>query len=83
METATPFQWAAIRTGTARVALEGSRPVEIGRRALEARITGALAPGTYLDDTARAARGAPRTSPARRRSWRPGCRGSPKAAGRR
>ncbi|WP_245450909.1 hypothetical protein [Methylobacterium brachiatum] len=59
VETATPFQWAAIRTGTARVALEGSRPVEIGRRALEARITGALAPGTYLDDTARAARGAP------------------------
>ncbi|MER2278593.1 hypothetical protein ABS771_15970, partial [Methylobacterium brachiatum] len=59
VETATPFQWAAIRTGTARVELEGSRPVEIGRRALEARITGALAPGTYLDDTARAARGAP------------------------
>ncbi|WP_244536866.1 hypothetical protein [Methylobacterium brachiatum] len=59
VETATPFQWAAIRTGTTRVALEGSRPVEIGRRALEARITGALAPGTYLDDTARAARGAP------------------------
>jgi OOP family OmpA-OmpF porin len=59
VETATPFQWAAIRTGTARVALEGSRPAEIGRRALEARITGALAPGTHLDDTARAARGAP------------------------
>ena len=59
VETAAPFQWAAIRTGTARVALEGSRPAEIGRRALEARITGALAPGTHLDDTARAARGAP------------------------
>ncbi|CAM3132042.1 hypothetical protein MEME101129_20075 [Methylobacterium mesophilicum] len=59
VETAAPFLWAAIRTGSARVALEGSRPAEIGRRALEARITGALAPGTYLDDTARAARGAP------------------------
>ncbi|MCJ2121847.1 hypothetical protein [Methylobacterium sp. J-077] len=59
VETAAPFLWAAIRTGTARVALEGSRPAEIGRRALEARITGALAPGTHLDDSARAARGAP------------------------
>ncbi|SFM13824.1 BON domain-containing protein [Methylobacterium pseudosasicola] len=59
VETASPFLWAAIRTGAARVALEGSRPVEIGRRALEARVTGALAPGTHLDDTARAARGAP------------------------
>lgn len=59
VETATPFQWAAIRTGPNRIALEGSRPVEIGRRALEARITGALEPGTSLDDTARAARGAP------------------------
>ncbi|MCJ2069917.1 hypothetical protein MKK75_14125 [Methylobacterium sp. J-030] len=59
VETATPFQWAAIRRGPAHVALEGSRPVEIGRRALEARVTGALGPGTSLDDTARAARGAP------------------------
>ncbi|MCJ2084390.1 hypothetical protein MKK88_00055 [Methylobacterium sp. E-005] len=59
VETATPFQWAAIRRGPAQVALEGSRPVEIGRRALEARVTGALGPGTSLDDTARAARGAP------------------------
>jgi outer membrane protein OmpA-like peptidoglycan-associated protein len=59
VETAAPFEWAAIRTGPNRVALEGSRPVEIGRRALEARITGALSPGTSLDDTARAARGAP------------------------
>ncbi|MCJ2140605.1 hypothetical protein [Methylobacterium sp. E-066] len=59
VETASPFLWAAVRTGTARVALEGSRPVEIGRRALEARVTGTLAPGTHLDDTARAARGAP------------------------
>ncbi|SDO48827.1 hypothetical protein SAMN05216360_12422 [Methylobacterium phyllostachyos] len=59
VETATPFRWAAIRVGPGRVALEGSRPAEIGRRALEARVTGALAPGTSLDDTARAARGAP------------------------
>lgn len=59
VETAAPFLWAAIRTGSARVALEGSRPAEIGRQALEARITGALAPGIALDDTARAARGAP------------------------
>ncbi|MBN4095405.1 MULTISPECIES: BON domain-containing protein [unclassified Methylobacterium] len=59
VETAAPFQWAAIRTGQNRIALEGSRPVEIGRRALEARIAGALDPGTGLDDTARAARGAP------------------------
>lgn len=59
VETAAPFQWTAIRVGPAQVALEGSRPVEIGRRALEVRITGALGPGTSLDDTARAARGAP------------------------
>ncbi len=59
VETAAPFQWAAIRLGLNRVGLEGSRPAEIGRRALEARITGALGPGTSLDDTARAARGAP------------------------
>ena len=59
VETAAPFQWAAIRIGADRVALEGSRPVEIGRRVLEARVTGALSPGTSLDDTARAARGAP------------------------
>jgi len=59
VETAAPFQWAAIRTGPNRIALEGSRPAEIGRRALEARVTGALGPGTSLDDTARAARGAP------------------------
>jgi OmpA-OmpF porin, OOP family len=59
VENAAPFQWAAIRTGSSRVALEGSRPVEIGRHALEAKITGALNPGTVLDDAARAARGAP------------------------
>lgn len=59
VETAAPFEWAAIRTGANRVALEGSRPVEIGRRVLEARVTGALSPGTSLDDSARAARGAP------------------------
>ncbi|MCJ2063140.1 hypothetical protein MKK63_10510 [Methylobacterium sp. J-088] len=59
VETAAPFQWAAIRLGPDRVALEGSRPVEIGRRALEARVTGMLGPGTSLDDAARAARGAP------------------------
>jgi OmpA-OmpF porin, OOP family len=59
VENAAPFQWAAIRTGPNRVSLEGSRPVEIGRHALEARVTGALNPGTVLDDAARAARGAP------------------------
>ena len=59
VETAAPFQWTAIRLGPDRVALEGSRPVEVGRRALEARVTGMLGPGTSLDDTARAARGAP------------------------
>jgi OmpA-OmpF porin, OOP family len=59
VETAAPFRWTAIRLGPDRVALEGSRPAEMGRRALEARVTGALSPGTSLDDTARAARGAP------------------------
>ncbi|MFB0490744.1 OOP family OmpA-OmpF porin [Methylobacterium sp. OAE515] len=59
VETAAPFQWAAIRSEPNRIALEGSRPVEIGRRSLEARISGVLNPGTTLDDTARAARGAP------------------------
>ncbi|WP_279604826.1 hypothetical protein [Methylobacterium sp. J-070] len=59
VETAAPFEWTARRTGPDRVTLEGSRPAEIGRRALEARVTGALGPGTALDDTARAARGAP------------------------
>jgi OmpA-OmpF porin, OOP family len=59
VETASPFQWTATRVTAGRVALAGSRPVEIGRRALEARVTGALSPGTQLDDTARAARGAP------------------------
>lgn len=59
VETAAPFVWAAIRTGIASVALEGSRPVEIGRRALEIRVADALAAGTGLDDSARAARGAP------------------------
>ena len=62
VETASPFVWAATRTG-AGVALDGSRPVEIGRRALEARVALALAPGTGLDDAARAARGAPQDFP--------------------
>ena len=83
VETAAPFQWAAIRTGPDRIALEGSRPVEIGRRSLEARITGALSPGTHLDDTARAARGAPRISRRPRHSWRRGSPASPRADGRR
>ena len=59
VETASPFVWAAVRTGATGIALEGSRPVEIGRRALEARVADASAAGTRLDDSARAARGAP------------------------
>ncbi|MGT2480076.1 hypothetical protein ACU4GR_17225 [Methylobacterium oryzae CBMB20] len=83
VETAAPFEWAAIRTGANRVALEGSRPVEIGRRVLEARVTGALSPGTSLDDSARPPAARRRTSRARRRSWRRGSPGSPRADGRR
>ena len=64
VETAAPFAWAAVRTGPGRVALEGSRPVEVGRRALEARVAEALPAGTILDDAARAARGAPAGFPA-------------------
>ena len=57
--TAAPFHWAATRTGGTSIALEGSRPVEIGRRALEVEVTGAIGTGTRLQDGSRAARGAP------------------------
>jgi len=59
VETAAPFQWAATWTGGTGVTLEGSRPVEIGRKALEVEVTGAIGAGTPLRDSARAARGAP------------------------
>ncbi|MFC6789762.1 BON domain-containing protein [Methylobacterium komagatae] len=59
VETAAPFQWAATWTGHTGVTLEGSRPVEIGRRALEVEVTGAIGAGTPLRDAARAAKGAP------------------------
>ncbi len=59
VEVAAPFQWAATWTGGAGVTLEGSRPVEIGRKALEVEVTGAIGAGTPLRDSARAARGAP------------------------
>lgn len=59
VETVAPFQWAATWTGGAGVTLEGSRPVEIGRKALEVEVTGAIGAGTPLRDSARAARGAP------------------------
>ncbi|MGC5777399.1 hypothetical protein [Methylobacterium sp. NFXW15] len=59
VETAAPFQWAATWTGHSGVTLEGSRPVEIGRRALEVEVTGAIGAGTPLRDAARAAKGAP------------------------
>ena len=59
VETAAPFQWAATWTGGTGVTLEGSRPVEIGRKALEVEVTGAIGAGTPLRDAARAARGAP------------------------
>lgn len=59
VETAAPFHWAATRTGGQSVALEGSRPVEIGRRVLEVEVTGAIGTGTQVRDAARAARGAP------------------------
>lgn len=59
VENAAPFQWAATWTGGAGVTIEGSRPVEIGRKALEVEVTGAIGAGTPLRDAARAARGAP------------------------
>ncbi len=59
VETAAPFHWAATRTGGASIALEGSRPVEIGRKALEVEVTGAIGGKAELRDAARAARGAP------------------------
>ncbi len=64
VETVAPFHWSATRTGGTSVALEGSRPVEIGRRALEVEVTGAIGTGTQLRDGARAARGAPPDFPA-------------------
>ena len=64
VETVAPFHWSATRTGGTSVALEGSRPVEIGRRALEVEVTGAVGTGTQLRDGARAARGAPPDFPA-------------------
>lgn len=63
VETAAPFVWSAERTGTG-VALTGSRPAEIGRRAFEAVLVAALPAGAALDDEARAARGAPPDFPA-------------------
>jgi len=59
VETAAPFRWAATWAGGAGVTVEGSRPVEIGRRALEVEVTGAIGTGTPLRDGTRAARGAP------------------------
>lgn len=64
VETATPFRWAATWTGGAGVTVEGNRPVEIGRKALEVEVTGAIGAGTSLKDAARAARGAPPDFPA-------------------
>jgi hypothetical protein len=64
VETVAPFRWAATRTGGESVALEGNRPVEIGRRALEVEVTGAIGAGTRLQDAARAARGGPPDFPA-------------------
>lgn len=57
IEEVSPFAWAAERTDRA-VAITGSRPAEIGRHALELQLAAAL-PGLPLDDSARAARGAP------------------------
>ncbi|WP_156630171.1 hypothetical protein [Methylobacterium sp. Leaf112] len=59
VETAAPFVWTATRTGPDRIALTGNRPAEIGPLALTDRLTPSLAPGTRLDDDARAAYGAP------------------------
>ena len=57
IEAAAPFAWSAEITG-AGVAIAGSRPAEIGRRAFDEPVAAAL-PGRALDDGARAARGAP------------------------
>lgn len=64
VETAAPFRWAATWAGGGGVTVEGSRPVEIGRHALEVEVTGAIGTGTPLRDGARAARGAPPDFPA-------------------
>lgn len=64
VETAAPFRWAATWTGGAGVTVEGNRPVELGRKALEVEVTGAIGAGTSLKDAARAARGAPPDFPA-------------------
>lgn len=64
VKTAAPFRWAATWAGGAGVTVEGDRPVEVGRHALEVEVTGAIGAGTPLRDSARAARGAPPDFPA-------------------
>ena len=84
VETAAPFLWAAIRTGSDRIALEGSRPAEIGTAGpggADHRRAGARhLPRRHRPGGAGRAAGFRR---ARRRSWRRGSPGSPRAAGRR
>ena len=62
IEEVSPFAWTAERIDGV-VAITGNRPAEIGRQALEARVSTSLQ-GLALNDAARAARGAPPEFPA-------------------
>ncbi|WP_319802274.1 BON domain-containing protein, partial [Methylobacterium sp. W2] len=59
VEDASPFVWTATRTSPERIELSGNRPVEIGPRALAAKLAPELPSETRIVDQAKAARGAP------------------------
>lgn len=59
IEAVSPFVWTLTRAAPERVEAGGSRPAEIGAKALAARLTPLLPPAAILTDGARAARGAP------------------------
>ncbi len=59
VEDASPFVWTATRTSPERIELTGNRPVEIGPRALAAKLAPELPYETRIVDQAKAARGAP------------------------
>ncbi|WP_207919148.1 hypothetical protein [Methylobacterium segetis] len=59
VEEVSPFVWTATRTREDRIDLSGSRPAEIGRTALDARLRAELPASVALADEARAVRGGP------------------------
>ncbi|KAB1081286.1 hypothetical protein F6X53_02975 [Methylobacterium soli] len=59
VQEASPFAWTATRAEQDRIALTGSRPVEIGRASLAGSLKADLPDTLILTDEAKAARGAP------------------------